>query len=263
MDNIFEYAEIILYQDDIDEKIAATHQAWQAHQSGQLKFQDASIPAAIAETKFPRRPELLDPHKMPRRKFTSRQGLIAFFHAIAHIEFIAIHLAWDILYRFRGMPEKFYRDWLYVADEEAQHFTLIRKFLIQNSCEYGDLPAHKGLWQRAEDTADDLPGRLALVPRGMEARGLDVTPVMIAKCQKAGEPQAAEILTRILNDEVGHVALGSYWFKFVCAQQGCNAEATYQALLIHYLDGKPKGPFNRELRRRAGFTEAELKWLDG
>jgi len=186
-----------------------------------------------------------------------------FFHAIAHVEFVAIYLAWDILYRFRGMPEQFYQDWLRVADEEAQHFALIRTHLLAMQVDYGDLPAHSGLWDHAKDTADDLPGRLAMVPRCMEARGLDVTPALIEKFRILGDAASVAILTRILTDEVGHVELGSYWFKFVCQQRGFEAEAKYRELIDqYYVGGKPKGPFNRELRKVAGFSDAEIDWLE-
>ena len=196
-------------------------------------------------------------------KIDHADGVAAFFHAIAHVEFVAIYLAWDILYRFRGMPEQFYQDWLRVADEEAQHFALIRTHLRAMQVDYGDLPAHSGLWDHAKDTADDLPGRLAMVPRCMEARGLDVTPALIEKFRILGDDASVAILTRILTDEVGHVELGSYWFKFVCQQRGFEAEAKYRELIDqYYVGGKPKGPFNRELRKIAGFSDAEIDWLE-
>jgi uncharacterized ferritin-like protein (DUF455 family) len=199
---------------------------------------------------------------MPRRKFTTRKGLCAFFHAIAHIEFIAIYLAWDILYRFRGMPDQFYQDWLSVAYEESLHFDMIRQHLRSMGIDYGDLPAHQGLWDIAEETADDLLARLALVPRYLEARGLDVTPAMIEKFTQLGDQQSVAILTRILNDEVRHVQLGSDWFNSVCQQRKLDPEQTYRELVTSRLKGKPKGPLNKELRKQAGFSEAELTWLE-
>jgi uncharacterized ferritin-like protein (DUF455 family) len=187
----------------------------------------------------------------------------AFFHAIAHVEFMAISLAWDLLYRFRGLPEQFYQDWLQVADEEAQHFELLQAHLHTMNSQYGDLPAHNGLWDHAVDTADDLLGRLAMVPRCMEARGLDVTPALITKFEAMGDQTAVALLTRILTDEIGHVERGSHWFKFVCHQQGYASEDKYKALINHYYrGGKPKGPFNREMRIIAGFSHTELDWLE-
>jgi uncharacterized ferritin-like protein (DUF455 family) len=263
MKNVFEFAEAFFHQANIDEKLALTHQAWQAYTTGALTFSSDRPVMPIAQVTFPERPELLAPRQMPRRKLTTTDGVTAFFHAIAHVEFVAIYLAWDILYRFRGLPEQFYQDWLRVADEEAQHFALIRTHLRAMQVEYGDLPAHSGLWDHAKDTADDLPGRLAMVPRCMEARGLDVTPALIEKFSVLGDDASVAILTRILTDEVGHVQLGSYWFKFVCQQRGFEAEAKYRELIDqYYIGGKPKGPLNRELRKIAGFSDVELDWLE-
>ncbi|MGR8933918.1 MAG: ferritin-like domain-containing protein [Gammaproteobacteria bacterium] len=262
MKNIFSLAAACLQHNDIEALLANTHAAWRLNCAGQLDFSSSDTPQPIAATRFPLRPKLLDPRFMPRRKLTTPGGLQAFFHAIAHIEFTAIYLAWDILYRFRGMPQQFYQDWLRVADEEAQHFALISAHLRQMGIEYGDLPAHRGLWELAENTAGDLPARLALVPRYMEAHGLDVTPPMIDKFTQAGDTQSVAILTRILTDEVGHVALGTHWFHYVCGQYGLNAEEQYKLLLAKHLTGKPKKPFNRELRLKAGFSDRELKWLE-
>lgn len=263
MKNIFEFAEACLHRTDIDEKLALTHQAWQLLQSQRLSL-DSDRPALpIVNVKFPDRPQLLAPRHMPQRKLTTPDGIIAFFHAIAHVEFVAIYLAWDILYRFRGLPGQFYQDWLRVADEEAQHFALIRTHLQGMHTDYGDLPAHSGLWEHATDTADNVLARLAMVPRCMEARGLDVTPAIIEKFKKLGDDSSVAILTRILADEVGHVELGSYWFKFVCRQHGYEPEAKYRELIReYYKGGKPKGPFNREMRIIAGFSNAELDWLE-
>lgn len=263
MKNIFEFAEVFFQLTDVDDKLALTHQAWHTYTTGDLTFSSNQPVLPIDRVIFPERPELLAPRQMPRRKLTTPDGVAAFFHAIAHVEFVAIYLAWDILYRFRGMPEQFYRDWLRVADEEAQHFALIRAHLRAMRLDYGDLPAHSGLWDHAKDTDDDLPGRLAMVPRCMEARGLDVTPALIEKFRARGDNASVAILTRILTDEVGHVELGSYWFKFVCQQRGFDAEAKYRELIDrYYVGGKPKGPFNRELRKIAGFSDAELDWLE-
>jgi uncharacterized ferritin-like protein (DUF455 family) len=263
MKNLFKFAEAFFSRANIDDKLALTHQAWQTYLAGELTLTSGRPIMPIEQITFPDRPELLAPRQMPRRKLTTPEGVAAFFHAIAHVEFVATYLAWDILYRFRGMPEQFYQDWLRVADEEAQHFALIRAHLQTMQLDYGDLPAHSGLWDHAKDTADDLLGRLAMVPRCMEARGLDVTPALIEKFKVLGDDVSVAILTRILTDEVGHVKLGSYWFKSVCRQQGFEAEAKYQDLIDeYYIGGKPKGPFNRELRKIAGFSDAELDWLE-
>ena len=214
MKNVFEFAEACLHNSSIDEKLALTHQARHALENGELSFISDQPVMSIAKVKFPDKPILLAPRDMPKRKLGTVEGVAAFFHAIAHVEFVAIYLAWDMLYRFRGMPDQFYQDWLRIADEEAQHFALIRTHLLAMHVAYGDLPAHSGLWDHAKDTADDLLARLAMVPRCMEARGLDVTPALIAKFRQLGDDSSVALLNRILTDEVGHVERGSYWFKY-------------------------------------------------
>jgi uncharacterized ferritin-like protein (DUF455 family) len=263
MKNIFEFAEMCLHHADIEDTLALTHQARHLSDQGLLSFASDRPVLPISKVSFPDRPVLLSPREMPKRKLTTRQGVVAFFHAIAHVEFVAIYLAWDMLYRFRGFPQSFYQDWLRVADEEALHFAMIREHLRSMQLDYGDLPAHAGLWEHATDTAADVLARLALVPRCMEAHGLDVTPVIIEKFKAQEDVQSVAILSRILHDEVGHVKLGSYWFKFACNQQGLEPEGQYRKLIGHYYKGgKPKGPFNREMRIIAGFSNAELDWLE-
>lgn len=262
MDNLFTFAEQCLQKIDIDEKLTLTHKAWELCQQNKLSFESLNPVKAIAETRFPETPQLLTASKMPKRGVGSKAGIAALFHSLAHIEFIAIYLAWDIIYRFRDLPEQFYKDWLKVADEEALHFGLIRQHLLSYGLDYGDLPAHQGLWEHAEDTAHDVLARLALVPRCMEARGLDATPAMIAKFTKQGDENSVTLLSRILEDELGHVAFGSFWFKTLCEQHGFNAEDKYKELIIKYFKGKPRGPFNKELRIIAGFSDAELNWLE-
>ena len=263
MKNLFEFAEACLHSANIDEKLALTHQAWHTLANGELSLNSNHPVLPIAQISFPDKPVLLAPRNMPKRKLSTTEGVSAFFHAIAHVEFVAIYLAWDLLYRFRGMPEQFYQDWLRIAVEEAQHFELIRIHLQTMQMDYGDLPAHNGLWDHAKDTADNLLARLAMVPRCMEARGLDVTPAIIARFKQLGDDASVALLNRILTDEVGHVERGSYWFKFVCEQQGFEAEAKYRQLIKQYYQGgKPKGPFNREMRIIAGFSNAELDWLE-
>jgi uncharacterized ferritin-like protein (DUF455 family) len=263
MKNIFVCAAACLHNTAIDEKLAVTHHAWRLLTNGELIFSEDAPVLPIVDVSFPDKPVLLAPRAMPKRKLTTPEGIAAFFHAIAHVEFMAIYLAWDIVYRFRGMPVAFYQDWLRVADEEAQHFELIRSHLQAMGRDYGDLPAHGGLWDHARETAHDLLARLALIPRCMEARGLDVTPALIEKFNSVGDEASVTLLTRILTDEVGHVERGSYWFKTVCEQQGFEPEAKYQQLITqYYVGGKPKGPFNREMRIIAGFSNAELDWLE-
>lgn len=263
MDNLFDYAQMCLHRADITEKLALTHEAKARFDRGELSLESRQPPADIACVLFPAKPELLPPRLVPNRKLTQPGGVAAFFHAIAHIEFMAIYLAWDILYRFRGLPEAFYQDWLTVADEEAQHFELICEHLAGLGVAYGDLNAHGGLWDHAKETAGDVVARLALVPRCMEARGLDVTPGIIGKFKQMGDTASVALLERILTDEIGHVERGSYWFKWCCGQQGLAPESHYQQMLKQYYQGgRPKGPFNREMRIIAGFSDTELDWLE-
>lgn len=260
--NIFSTAEICLQTADIDTKLALSREAGLACRQGRLDFASADEPKPIGAARFPERPPRVDPRDLPRRSINTLEGRIALLHAVAHIEFSAIQLAWDHLYRFRGLPEAYYRDWLGVAAEEAEHFALVRERLRELGADYGDLPAHGGLWSIAEDTAYDVAARMALVPRFMEARGLDVTPGMIERLRQVGDTRSVEILERILQDEIGHVALGTEWFRWICGQRGIDPEAEYFALVERHLKGQARGPFNAELRRRAGFSEAELARLE-
>jgi uncharacterized ferritin-like protein (DUF455 family) len=263
--SIFDFAKKALECANHAELLRLTHEAWQFCENGELDFASENVPLSIENVHFPQKPILLPPREMPKRKFHTPEGLAAFFHAIAHVEFVAIYLAWDILYRFRNLPDDFYRDWLRVADEEAQHFALLQTKLQTFGINYGDLPAHSGLWDLAQFTADDLLKRLALVPRNMEAHGLDVTPPLIEKFKQLGDKNAVEILTRILTDEVGHVALGSKWFKWLCEQKNVDSETTYQNELLNYYTQKGgglKGTINIEMRLKAGFSENELAWLN-
>lgn len=261
-DNIFELASNCLQSASIEEKVKITRCAYSRMESNQIDFTSRSDVLPISETVFPEFPELVDPKNLPRRGLGSDSGRIALLHSLAHIEFYAIHLAWDILYRFRGLPIQFYKDWLRVAAEESLHFTLLRRRLNQLESDYGKLAAHSGLWDIASETTEDILARLALVPRTMEARGLDVTPGMIEKVLKVGDKDSAEILKRILKDEVGHVAIGSYWFKFICKERQLDSQTTYIELVKRFLKGKIRRPINHALRKQAGFDERELTMLE-
>ncbi|MCI0667006.1 MAG: ferritin-like domain-containing protein [Methylococcaceae bacterium] len=258
MNTVFELASGCLHARSVEEKLDRTACAFALMGKEQIDYSPNWEPLPISATVFPLLPELVEPKNLPRRSLASESGRIALLHSLAHIEFYAIHLAWDILYRFRGLPAEFYQDWLSVAAEEALHFSMLRARLRQLGSDYGHLTAHRGLWDVATDTAGDVLARLALVPRTLEARGLDVTPGMIDKLLQVEDTESADILSRILKDEVGHVAIGSLWFKTICAQRGLDPETTYFELLRRLLKGKIHGPINFELRRRAGFEEAEL-----
>jgi len=212
----------------------------------------------------PARPELRPHLDLPKRSPFTSPGLAALLHAVTHIEFNAINLALDAVWRFDGMPRAYYLDWLQVAAEEAQHFSLLRAHLQTLGYDYGDFPAHTGLWDMTAKTAGDLLARMALVPRTLEARGLDATPAMQAKLRRVGTPAAlgaVAILDIILRDEIGHVAIGNRWYRHLCAQRGLDPMTTYTALAARYEAPALKGPFNLDARRAAGFDEAELAQL--
>lgn len=209
----------------------------------------------------PARPELVEPRKLGRRSMQSPEGRAVLLHALAHIEFNAINLALDAVWRFAGMPAAFYVDWLKVAAEEAHHFSLLVARLAEFGHTYGDFPAHDGLWDMCERTRDDVLARMALVPRTLEARGLDASPPIRARLQQAGDHTSAAILDVILRDEIGHVLIGNRWFRYLCEQGGLDPHVTYTRLAEQYHAPKLRGPFNFEARRDAGFDEAELAAL--
>lgn len=259
--SLFATAAACLAECNADAKAEMSRAAAGQWRSGELSLSDNTPPLPIGEPGRPPRPALVPPRELPRRKLTTVEGRVALIHAVAHIEFNAINLAWDAVYRFRGMPPEFYADWVRVADEEAFHFGLLRDRLRQLGYEYGDLPAHNGLWEMAQQTAHDVLVRMALVPRVLEARGLDVTPGMMERLCAAGDQETVALLEIILRDEIGHVAIGSRWFRSLCEQRHKQPESTFRELVTQYLRGKIKGPFHRPARLQAGFSESELTTL--
>ncbi|MEN9886677.1 MAG: hypothetical protein RL758_1255 [Pseudomonadota bacterium] len=212
----------------------------------------------------PEKPQLIHPGKVPKRSPHTLAGRAALMHAIAHIEFNAIALALDAVWRFSGMPESYYQQWMQVAVEEAYHFGLVRDRLAQMGCRYGDHTAHDGLWEMCEHTKHDITARMALVPRTLEARGLDATPIIQAKLQAIGTPDAKAcmgILDIILRDEIGHVAVGNHWYRWLCERKNLEPLAHYSQLLVQYDAPVPKPPYNLRARERAGFTPQELSVL--
>lgn len=215
----------------------------------------------VAEMGRPSNPILTQPKHVPHGSVLKAEGRGMLLHALAHIEFNAINLALDLIVRFSGMPAEFYLDWLKVAQEEAYHHSLLCQRLQQYGIQYGDYPAHDGLWQMAEKTKGSLLARLALVPRLLEARGLDVSPAIRQKLHAAGDTDSALVLDVILKDEIGHVAIGNRWFNELCQQSGVDPILAFEDCLDRYLSPKPRSPFNFEARRQAGFSDAELAWL--
>jgi uncharacterized ferritin-like protein (DUF455 family) len=209
----------------------------------------------------PALPRLVHAKEVPSRSPFTLEGRAAMLHAVTHIEFNAINLALDAVWRFAGMPPAYYRDWLRVAAEEALHFTLLRDHLVSLGFDYGAFDAHDGLWAMTARTAHDLTARMALVPRTLEARGLDAAPPMQAKLKKAGDLRAVEILDVILRDEVGHVAIGNHWYRWLCARDGLDPVALYPELAKRYEAPALRPPFNLIARRAAGFTADEIARL--
>jgi len=260
-DNLHRAALAVLAECQLDAKLAGSEQLEQDWQAGRLQaVPDPTLPA-LDEAGRPPRPILVDPRQLPTRALNGPAGHAALIHALAHIEFNAINLALDAVYRFPGLPASYYTDWLQVAREEALHFRLLREHLNGLGHDYGDFPAHDGLWSLARRTAHDLLARLALVPRLMEARGLDVTPDIQRKLRGYGDSAGAAILDIILRDEIGHVAAGDRWFRHLCAARGLPVEATYREFLAQKGVPRPRRPFNESARLAAGFSAEELAGL--
>jgi len=211
----------------------------------------------------PDKPALVPTLQVPKRSPFTTEGRAALLHAIAHIEFNAINLALDAVWRFAGMPREFYLDWLKVAGEEALHFTLLHDHLQGLGFRYGDFDAHDGLWTMAERTAGDVLARMALVPRTLEARGLDATPPLQAKLARAGDHRAVEILAIILRDEVGHVLIGNRWYRELCRERGLDPIALYPDLVARHEAPRLRPPFNLAAREAAGFSAEEIAYLSG
>lgn len=259
---LFEAARACLDAADVDDKIALTRRLAAAFAAGGLPVPgDAPPPEPIRMPGRPPRPRLVHPRELPRRGLGTDEGRAAFIHAIAHIELNAVDLAWDAAYRFRGMPADYYADWVRIADDEARHFLMLRERLRALGRDYGDFDAHNGLWEMCEKTAHDGMARMALVPRVLEARGLDVTPGMIVKLRAQGDGDTASVLEVILEEEVSHVAAGSRWFRWYCERAGIVPEPKFRELLAEYARAVLHGPFNVDARAAAGFSEEELAAL--
>lgn len=261
--DVHDAARAVLAERDVEAKLKGAAQLWADWNAGLLQAADSTeaIPQDFAGR--PERPTLVPPNQLAKRALKDREGHGAMIHALAHIEFNAINLALDAVCRYPGMPAEFYRDWLRVAAEEAYHFGLLRDHLRGIGYDYGDFPAHDGLMQMARDTAADPLARMALVPRLLEARGLDATPDIQQKLRGFGDNEGAAILDIILRDEVTHVAAGDRWFRHFCELRGLEAETTYRELLEKYRAPKLRRPINTDARLQAGFSEAELNALLG
>lgn len=255
---IFESTQKCLALASAGEKCASVTELAMAVAAGQFEFDVHTPVMPIAMAGRPLKPELVEASRVPRRRLGSDAGRAALVHAVTHIEFNAINLALDAACRFRDMPRQYYLDWISVAADETRHFQMLSTRLETLGHCYGDFPAHNGLWEMAQRTADDCLKRMALVPRVLEARGLDVTPGMIKRLKAVGDTETVRILEIILQEEVRHVEIGSHWFRICCDQLGVDPEPTFLGLLEEYFGGSLRGPFNISARIQAGFTQREM-----
>lgn len=259
--SLFAAARACLHSSSPGDKMALTRQAALDYADGKLSVEHGDPVESIGDPGRPPKPTLVDARQLPRRGLGSVGGRAALIHAVAHIEFNAINLAWDAVYRFRDMPVAYYAGWVAVASDEARHFGMVCERLEALGFSYGDFDAHNGLWDMAVRTAGSCLERMALVPRVLEARGLDVTPAMIERLSQVGDSESVALLEVILDEEVAHVAAGTRWFHWCCDRAGVAPDTTFDQLIEKHLHGSVKGPFNVEARLAAGFSHAELERL--
>ena len=253
----------LLANSDPQLKVSGISQLFDVYQAGQVALNvDSALDSGTHTIPGrPQKPDLVPPLEVPKRAMNTDQGRASLIHSLAHIEFNAMNLALDAIWRFEGMPKAYYEDWLKVAKEEAYHFSLLEAYLKQMGYAYGDFPAHNSLWEMVERTADAVIARMALVPRTMEARGLDAVPMIRERFKQIKDVRAVEILEIILRDEIGHVLIGNKWFNFLCEKNNLSAITSYKELARKYRAPILKGPFNIEGRKQAGFTNEELDLL--
>jgi len=243
---------------DLETKTTLSETTAQQWRAGHFNLSPSASVQLLVEPGRPETPRLVAPSQVKRRNVHKTDGHGALIHALAHIEFNAINLAWDAVYRFQNMPRAYYDDWVKVAAEETYHFTLLRQRLAELGFAYGDFDAHDGLWEAAVDTADDVLVRMALVPRVLEARGLDATPNIARKLQAIHDDSSLKILEIIFHDEIGHVSIGTKWFRHLCAQRGLPSDETFLKLIEERFHGALRGPISEGARRQAGFSDREL-----
>lgn len=260
--NLVAACDAALRSTSVREKLAIVERLRDALAEGRLTIDRAFEAPAIDRPGRPDEPPLVPADSLPPRGVGNAEGRAAMLHAIAHIEFNAIHVALDAIHRFRGMPDDYHLDWAGVAVEEAKHFSLLADALGARGYRYGSFPAHDGLWDMALRTGHDPLHRMALVPRVLEARGLDVTPGIRNRFAKMGDTEAAAILDIILSEEVGHVGIGTRWYRHLCADRGLDPTATFIDLARDYRAPRPPRPMNRAARRAGGFSELELDLLE-
>ena len=259
-----ETALAILASVDAQSKVDGLQQLFEDYQQQRIAL-DLSRTFEFANLSLPGRPEkpaLVAPKLVPKRKMDTVEGRAILWHSLAHIEFNAMNLALDAIWRFPNMPQEYYEDWLKVAKEESYHFSLINQHLQSFGFSYGDFPAHNSLWEMVERTTDAVIARMALVPRTMEARGLDAVPEIRDRFKQIKDSKAVEILEIIIHDEIGHVLVGNRWFNYLCDKENLSPVNTYRELAKQYRAPTLRGPFNIGARQQAGFTEEELSLLE-
>ncbi len=259
--SLFDIAYACLVADDLEQKLQLTEAASAAWKKRALSLSPPENSNRVEIAGHPSKPQWVAPRQLKQRNLSSDEGRAVMIHAIAHIEFNAINLAWDAVHRFQQMPEEYYSDWIQVALDEVNHFLMLQKRLHSCGHEYGDFPGHNGLWNLAQRTAHDPLIRMALIPRMMEAHGLDVTPGIIRRFEGVGDQETAAALKVIMQEEVGHVQAGNRWFQYLCQQRGLEPERTYFELLGRYNTSERRAPINREARLAAGFTQSEIERL--
>lgn len=260
--SLFNLALICLEESDILSKLSLTNQVYKSWENNILSLDKLDNIKKIISPGRPEKPDLVQPKDVARRSLNTIEGKAALLHAICHIEFNAINLALDAVYRFQDMPKAYYADWIQIAFEEAKHFGLLNDYLKDLGYKYGDFPAHNSLWELAVNTDYDILARMALVPRIMEARGLDVTPGIIKKFKNIGDHRAVDILNIILTEEQGHVAAGNKWFNYLCSERNIEPLECFKQLIKKHVTGQIKPPFATEYRLASGFTKQELEMLE-
>ncbi len=260
--NLYQQAKNCFLSPVPEEKLQLSLQIASEWEAGILDWQEGETPLQLDQPGKLDKPVLVELKKIKKRGFNSIQQRASLIHALAHIELTAVNLAWDSIYRYRGLPKKYYDDWVQTGKEESQHFQLLQQSLNNMGYKYGDFPVHNELWQMAVTTADDLMARMAIVHRVLEARALEVIPFSVDKFRDLGDKHTADSLIIIANDEIGHVNAGARWFRYRCEQEKVNSDEMFFKLIKKYLKASPKGPFNYDARLKAGFSQNELQELE-
>ncbi len=261
MEELFYLAHQCLVESNLDNKLLLSSDAAKKILDGDINIVPCSIDVELIKPGRPEKPVLITPKDVPRRNIQTNEGRSAMVHSFAHIEFNAINLVWDLICRFQDMPDEFYIDWTRVAAEETKHFKLLRENLNGMGYDYGDFPAHDGLWTIAKQTEHDLLLRLAVVPRMMEARGLDVTPNLIERFRQIKDDKTVSILELILEEEIGHVLVGTKWYRYMCAQLDMEPEDKFKQIINDFFPSAKTKKINSKARLKAGFSQAELDYL--